>query len=156
MEERREWQKHIFGKAKTAGITNNADLHALVSAACGKDSLKEITKNDYFLIIKELDKRSSELYKPSKSKPQTKSVEGMSDGQCRMVWHLMYELRKFDREPAVATIGERLCGIIKRELKVDASPKKPFVWLTYKDGSTLIERLKKYIYNAEKRYLRGG
>ena len=157
MEERREWQRHIFGKAKEIGITDNEDLHALVSYACGKESLKEITKQDYLLIIKELEKRFSESYKRKKSSstPQTRAVSGMSEGQIKMVWHLMYELKNFDTKPVTATLGERLCGIIKRELKTDAQPKKPFVWLTYKNGSTLIERLKKYVYNAEKRYLRG-
>lgn len=157
MEERREWQRHIFGLARSAGITDNADIHALVSAACGKESLKEITKQDYYLIIRELDKRSSKPAPAKKPRPaaKTRSVEGMSAGQTKKVWQLMYELKKFDRKQVDASLGERLCGIIKRELKIDAQPKEPFIWLTYRNGSTLIERLKKYVENAEKRYLRG-
>ena len=112
MEERREWQKHIFGKAKEIGITDNEDLHALVSYACGKESLKEITKQDYLLIIKELEKRFSESYKRKKSSsaPQTRAVSGMSEGQIKMVWHLMYELKKFDTKPVTATLAQ-LIGI---------------------------------------------
>ena len=84
------------------------------------------------------------------------SVGGMSEGQIRKVWRLMYDLKGFDKEENTASVGERLCGIIKRELKIDAQSKEPFVWLTYQNGSTLIERLKKYVENAEKRSLRGG
>ena len=154
MEERRVWQKHIFGAARSAGITDREDLHALVSAACGKESLKEITKQDYLLIIKEITRRFSGHNKPRipQTLPKTKAVSGMSQGQIKKVWQLMYELRKFDRVPSQSTLG----GIIKREIKIDASAKEPFAWLSYKDGSVLIERLKKYVYNAEKRYLRGG
>lgn len=158
MEERREWQKHIFGAAKSAGIFDSDDLHALVSAVCGKDSLKDISKQDYNLIIKEIAKRSSGISKKKKSgsMAKTRAVSGMSQGQISKVWQLMYELKKFDRKDSGAALGERLCSIIKRELKIDAQPKEPFVWLSSQNGSILIERLKNYVYNAEKRYLRGG
>lgn len=157
MEERRKWQKRIFAQAKAAGITDRDDLHALVSSVCGRNSLKEITRQDYLLIIREIEKRSpcQNSQKKSGTSAKTRSQSGMSEGQIRLVWHLMYELKKFDRKASKATIGERLCGIIKREIKIDSQPGKPFLWLTYQDGITLIERLKKYVYNAEKRYLRG-
>lgn len=154
MDDLREWQRKIYGTAKAAGITDDEDLHALVSYACGKKSLKEITKQDYLLIIKEIKKRfpgEFKLRKPS----QVRTVGGMSEGQIRKVWRLMYQLRGFDKQENTAPIGERLCGIIKRELKIDAQSKEPFVWLTYQNGGTLIERLKKYVENAEKRNLRG-
>lgn len=157
MEERIRRQRHIFGAAKSAGITDSDVLHELISDICGKTSLRDITHDDYLLIIKELEKRSSQTVpRKQKSTPKTRQSQGMTQGQIAKVWQLMYELRKFDLQPSKATLGERLCGIIKRELKMDAQSKEPFVWLTYKDGSTLIERLKKYVYNAEKRYLRGG
>ena len=157
MEERREWQKKIFGMARSVGITDNDDLHALISCACGKSSLKEIDKQDYTLIIRELKKRSSASYKPKKSKAlsKTRAVSGMSEGQTKKVWQLMYGLKKYDHQESESTLGKRLCGIIKRELQTDALPEEPFVWLTYKNGITLIERLKRYVENAEKRYLRG-
>lgn len=156
MEERREWQKHIFGMAKSAGITDNEDLHALVSCACGKTSLKEITRQDYILIIAEIKSRFPMKRMPQKTQPKTRSTSGMTDGQIRKVWRLMYELKSFDKEANDSTLGKRLCGIIKRELKVDAEVNEPFAWLTYQNGSALIERLKKYVENAEKRCLRGG
>lgn len=157
MNELREWQKHIFGAAKSAGITDSGDLHELVYNVCGKESLKEITKHDYLIVIKELEMRSSGRQKSRKtsSPAKTRAVGGMSQGQIALVWRLMYELRNYDREPSTVSLGERLCGIIKRELKIDAQPKEPFVWLSYKDGSVLIERIKNYVYSAAKRHLRG-
>ena len=153
------WQKHIFALAKEAGISDTKMLHELVGDICGKNSLKDITRQDYRQIIRELQKRSSGQSAGRKPKPkpsQVRTVGGMSEGQIRKVWRLMYQLRGFDKQENTAPIGERLCGIIKRELKIDAQSKEPFVWLTYQNGSTLIERLKKYVENAEKRSLRGG
>ncbi len=37
----------------------------------------------------------------------------------------MYELEKYDDQPSSASLGERLAGIIKRELHIDASAKDP-------------------------------
>lgn len=152
------WQKHIFALAKEAGISDTKMLHELVGDICGKNSLKDITRQDYRQIIRELQKRSSGQSagrKPKPKPPQVRAVGGMSEGQIRKVWRLMYQLKGFDKQENTAPIGERLCGIIKRELKIDARSKEPFVWLTYQNGSTLIERLKKYVENAEKRNLRG-
>ena len=152
------WQKHIFALAKEAGISDTKMLHELVGDICGKNSLKDITRQDYRQIIRELQKRSSGQSAGRKPKPkpsQVRTVGGMSEGQIRKVWRLMYDLKGFDKEENTASVGERLCGIIKRELKIDAQSKEPFVWLTYQNGSTLIERLKKYVENAEKRNLRG-
>ena len=59
----------------------------------------------------------------------------------------MYELEKVS--PSSAKIGERLKGIIKKQLKIDVDVKKPFVWLTYKQGNQLIEILKKYVENVK-------
>lgn len=58
---------------------------------------------------------------------------------------MMYELQKRDTAPSAASLGERLCGIIKKELQVDAVPAQPFAWLTFQDGNKLIEVLKKYV-----------
>lgn len=155
MDDIRQWQRHIFGLARKAGMTGeegNRDLHALVSNLCGKESLTEISRSDYFQIVKELEKRKLNP-KPNK-KHESRCTQGMTQGQIRKVWYLMYELKKYDIKSFSATLGERLCGIIKREIGIDAVPEKPFVWINYQDGSKLIERLKKYVYNAEKRYLK--
>lgn len=78
----------------------------------------------------------------------------MSDGQRRKVWRLMYQLEELDDKPSSAKLGDRLCGIIKKELHIDCTSKQPFRWLTYQQGSKLIEKLKKYVENAQRR--KGG
>jgi hypothetical protein len=79
----------------------------------------------------------------------------MTEGQQRKVWSLMYELKRFDTQPSVATLGERLCGIIKRQFNIDAMAQKPFQFLRREDGNKLIEILKSYCGNAETRHIRG-
>ena len=63
----------------------------------------------------------------------------------------MYELEKYDDQPSSASLGERLAGIIKRELHIDASAKDPLRWLSYPQASKLIESIKRYIATAESR-----
>ena len=53
-------------------------------------------------------------------------------------------------------IGKRLCGVIKKELHIDAVPDKPFLWLGFDEGSKLIEVLKAYVKSAEHKAMKGG
>ena len=62
----------------------------------------------------------------------------------------MYNLADYDAKRSKATLGERLCGIIKRELHVDASPKQPLQWLSYQQTGRLIEILKGYVATAQR------
>ena len=75
----------------------------------------------------------------------------MSDGQQRKVWRLMYQLEKLDEKPSAARLGDRLCGIIRKEIHIDCIARQPFRWLTYQQGVKLIEILKKYVANAQRR-----
>ena len=147
--------KKLFALAKKAGMSGkqgNEDLHALAAVVCGKESLKELTDSDYAALIQELRNRSgtSGTYK-SKCRGNTK---GMTEGQERKIWRLMYELEGLS--PSSARLGERLCGIIKKELKTDASPQKPLIWLGFDEASKLIEVLKRYVGSAERKAMRGG
>lgn len=47
-------------------------------------------------------------------KREDKCIGKMSDGQTRKVWQLMYSLEKLDKKPSSAKLGDRLCGIIKK------------------------------------------
>ena len=135
-----------------SGKQGNEDLHALVNSVCGKDSLKELTNSDYAAVVKELQSRAgtSSTYK-TKSKGNSK---GMTEGQERKIWRLMYELQELS--PSSAALGERLCGIIKKEFKIDATSKNPLVWFSYSDASKMIEILKRYVSSAEKKIAKGG
>ena len=144
----------MFALAKEAGMSGeqgNEDLHALVADICGKDSLKELTNSDYAAVIKELQNRvgTSNTYQGK----CTGNAKGMTKGQEGKIWHLMYELQELS--PSSAKLGERLCGIIKKEFKIDATSEKPLVWFSFNDASKMIEILKRYVSSAEKK-AKGG
>ncbi|MGP1569027.1 MAG: phage protein GemA/Gp16 family protein [Peptoanaerobacter stomatis] len=143
----------------------NDNFHSIVYSVTAKNSVSELTGAEFYKVRDRLlkiqnyakdnlksDKDNKANGKDSKYKKKIKkeevnSLEGMSEGQCKKVWYLMYELQKVS--PSSATIGKRLKGIIKKQLKIDVDVKKPFVWLTYKDGNKLIEILKKYVSNVK-------
>lgn len=133
-------------------------LHELVYGTTEKSSVRELTEQDYKKVVKELAERlklqnlEEPPRKPYKKQKFEDSGRGkMSDGQRRKVWRLMYQLEELDDKPSSAKLGDRLCGIIKKELHIDCTSKQPFRWITYQQGSNLIEKLKKYVANAQRR-----
>lgn len=146
----------MFALAKEAGMSDeqrNEDLHALVNSICGKESLKELNDSEYAAVVKELQKRAS-TSGTYKSKC-TGNFKGMTEGQERKIWRLMYELKALDKEPYPVSLEKRLCGIIKKELKADASPESPLRWLDFYESARLIEILKRYVGSAERKAMRG-
>ncbi len=149
-------RRKIFAIGSALGIVErgNAEdsLHDLVSSITGKDSLKTLTYAEAQAVIRDLEKRQGDAPPPRrKPKAHTERPGGATEGQQRKVWALMFDLRDCDRVPSTASLPERLCGIIKKELKVDTVPAQPFVWLDFQDCSRLIEVLKKYVANAKKK-----
>ena len=153
--------QRIYAMAARLGVMESGNkndmLHTIVYRLTQKESIRTLDENEYRTVVAELAERLklqslTEPPKPYKKKRYEKSGRGkMSDGQKRKVWQLMYQLEKYDTEPTTAKLGDRLCGIIKKELHIDAIPRKPFTWLTYQQGVKLIEILKKYIANAQRR-----
>jgi hypothetical protein len=135
----------------------NDMLHTLVYNHTKKTSIRELTEQEYKAVVKDLAQQLNiqHLEEPvhpyKKQKREQSGVGMMSDGQQRKVWQLMYELKQYDKEPSAAPLGERLCGIIRKELHIDVTTKQPFRWLTFKQGAILIEKLKKYVANAQRR-----
>ena len=133
--------RKIYAIGNALGIVERGneddDLHALVSALTGKDSVK---------------RQGAAPLPRHKPKTHPERPGGATDGQQRKVWALMYQLAKADKEPSTASLGERLCGIIRKELKVDSTPQQPFIWLDFRACNKLIEVLKGYVNNAK----RGG
>lgn len=143
---------------------NHSDdmLHNLVYNLTGKDSIKNLSSDEYKTVAAELAVRLKiEQLAPTappkqpRKKQHKSTAKGMSEGQQRKVWSLMYQLAKYDTEPVPATKGERLCGIIKKELHIDCTATKPFEWLGFEEGNKLIEKLKIYVRSAERKALRG-
>lgn len=154
--------QRIYAMGTKLGLVENGNkndlLHELVYGITERDSIKDLTEQEYKKVIKELAERlklqnlEDPPRRPFKAQKYDESGRGkMSDGQQRKVWQLMYQLEELDNKPSSAKLGDRLCGIIKKELHVDAISKQPFRWLTYQQGITLIEKLKKYVANAQRR-----
>lgn len=129
-------------------------LHNLVFRLTGQKHISCLTEAEYKTVISDLytQLKINSYEEPPHPNPQYEAVPGMmSVGQQKMVWKLMYQLKELDFGNQYATLGNRLCGIIKKELHTDATAKQPFRWLTYAQGSKLIESLKKYINSAQRR-----
>lgn len=131
------------------------DFHNIVYSITNKNSVSSLTGAEYYKVRDRLlkiqndskDNKNTTEYKKKAKKEEVNGLEGMTQGQCKKVWYLMYELEKIS--PSPAKIGERLKGIIKKQLKIDVDVKKPFIWLNYKQGNQLIEILKKYVENVK-------
>ena len=147
------WQiKKIYAIANAMGLVNPRDapdeLHLLVQAITGRESVKTLGYNEANKVIAELERLQGN---PSKPKTHAEIPGGPTVGQQRKVWALMYQLKQLDRELVDTPLGERLCGVIRKELRVDAAPEKPFVWLTQQSTNKLIEVLKAYIRNSQRK-----
>ena len=153
--------RKIYAIGRSLGIVehgkNNDNLHSLVTALTGKESVKALTYPEAQAVIADLQKRQGTAPQPRhRSKPHPERPGGATDGQQRKVWALMYQLAKADKEPSAASLEKRLCGIIRKELKMDSTPQEPLTWLDFRTCSRLIEVLKKYVANARKKAIGGG
>lgn len=149
----------IYAVGKRLGIVNDGSrddrLHDLVRGMTGRDGVTQLSRDEASLVLAELRVREQGM--PA-SKPKTRkeappdSPAGMTGGQQRKVWALLYELEKLDPSPAPK--GARLCGVIQKVLGISAEPSAPFRWLDFQMGRKLIETLKGYISNEKRQILR--
>ena len=146
------WQiKSIYAMGGSLGLTERGrpddNLHQMVESMTGKEHVRDLSFAEAQEIIGVLKERMRGIKKPVPTRPPG----GATEGQQRKVWHLMYNLADYDTKRSKATLGERLCGIIKRELHVDANPKQPLQWLSYQPTGRLIEILKGYVSTVAQR-----
>lgn len=148
----------IYAMAARAGVLESGNkndmLHTIVYRLTAKESIRSLDENEYKAVVSELAQmlKLQNLEPPQSPRKYADSGRGkMSDGQRRKVWQLMYQLEKYVAKQSTAKLGDRLCGIIKKELRIDCTTKQPFRWLTYQQGVTLIEKLKKYVESAQRR-----
>lgn len=132
------------------GSDKDDALHDLVSGMTGKTSVRELSYADACRVIGELEARQGTPPPRKGGRPLRKTAPGrVSDGQQRKIWALMYQLA--EASPSTAQLGDRLCAIIKKSLGVEAFPSAPFAWVDYKGANKVIEALKGYVANAQKR-----
>lgn len=154
---------HVLGASLGMVERGNRDddLHQLIAGITGKVSTTELTKTEAEQVLAELMNRMRLMAPtqkaPAAAKPRRyqETPGGMTEGQQRKAWRLMYELQDLDVAPSTAALGERLSEIIKKELGVDATPKDPFCWLDHTQGSKLLNVLNKYVANTARKRMRG-
>lgn len=162
-----KWQtKSIYALAGSLGMVEHGShedsLHDLCEDVSGVRSVTELTKAQADMLLMQLrermrmrmQNRTAPLTRkrPARKKPETPG--GVTSAQQNKAWALMYELAKYDVKKTDASIGMRLCGIIKRQFGMDAAPAQPFRFLSYQQGHELIEILKQYVDTAALRACR--
>ncbi len=129
-------------------------LHALVGSVAGKDSVRALSHREAGEVIARLEALQGRP-SPRPKTPEKRACQsrpgGVTPGQQKKVWALMYELKAHDGTPNSVSLGDRLCAVIKKELKLDAAARDPFAWLSYQQGNRLIEMLKRYAASAKKK-----
>ena len=73
----------------------------------------------------------------------------MTAAQQGLAWRLVYRLDEL--EPTAASVPERIIGAIEKILGITASKSDPFRWISFEEGSRLIEQLKRYVRSSERR-----
>lgn len=151
--------RKIYAIGNALGITSSGsgedELHTLVGGVTGKDSIKSLTYQEACAVIARLEELQGKTASPKPGNRKTKEHEsrpgGVTSGQQKKIWALMYELKKYDEVPNDVQLGDRLCAVIKKELGADAIAKNPFAWISFEQGNNLIEILKGYVKSAGKR-----
>jgi len=153
----KEQVRRIYALGAAAGVLKagdkDDDLHAIVFRVTGKTSIKDLTSNEFSEVEHELlpllqgKNRCPQLPPPGKYD----AAGRMTRAQQRLAWRYIYRLRDLDTSRSTATAGERMVGVIKKELGVDAYVTDPFRWLSPGQGGMLIEKLKQYVASAERR-----
>ncbi|MCM1212929.1 MAG: regulatory protein GemA [Lachnospiraceae bacterium] len=151
--------RKIYAMGHALGIVDPGSgedgLHVLVGGVAGKDSVKNLTYAEAAAVIARLEGLQGKAAPPAPSRRKPGEHPGRSggvtSGQQKKIWALMYELKKYDAEPNSAALGDRLCGIIRKETGMDAVARDPFAWMSSTQGNRLIEILKNYVASAGKK-----
>ena len=154
-------RKSIFGMCKSLGMSED-DRRALVYSVTGKESTKELTNSQTEAVIGELRKRCGSVHAPPEKrnpKAYKPTVAGMmTTEQQSLAWRYMSRLRELDEKPVLHedgkpfTVGERMAGAINKICGNTAKPgENIFRWVSFEDGAKLIEGLKRYVNNAERK-----
>ena len=156
---KKEQIKSIYALGASLGIVGRDkkedELHILVAGVTGKDKISDLTEAEGKKVVSELmlRMRLSNHTAPPKRKAKTHETKpnSISERQQKMIWALMYQLRDCDIESKGMSLGERLAGIIRKHLHIDATAQRPFAWLAVGDAQRLINIIEAYIQNEKKK-----
>ena len=119
------------------------ELHQLIAGLTGKTGVTALTPAEAQTVLAELRRRSGTTTAHKRHPRKYEELPGgLSAGQQKMVWYLMFRLEQFDPAPAGVQLRDRLCGLIAKQFGVTAFPSSPFRWLSAAQGNALIEGLK--------------
>ncbi len=131
----------------------NEELHNMIAGLTGKASVKEMSLNDFAIVINALEKHCKSLgVSPRAKTKKKKNVPASSKSKQALIgkaWRLMYLIIACDENPDKSTAGVRMCAVIKKVAKIDASAKDPFNWLNMSQISKVVEALKAVLSKAE-------
>ncbi len=139
--------KILYSTASSAGFVDNSNhyedvFHQIVYGLTGKQSVKELTHQEYVKVKIRLEELT------------TDTPNGMiTIKQKRKVYAMMKELSKLS--PSEKSNDERLCGIIRKNLKITSFPAEPLRWVRKKEVIKLIQILGYYIDNEKKKTKKG-
>lgn len=146
-------KQKIYGMASALGMVERDSkedaLHQLVYGITGKSSVRELTQKEQNAVIAELRKRLRAEHPNSQKEPQRSRPNKMTPHQKSKAWALLYELAAY--APSDASMGERMAGVVQKELHITSSAADPLRWASFSDGSKLIEQLKRYVQHAKEK-----
>lgn len=147
----------IGAKLGIVGQGHEDDLHALAASLTGKESISALSAEEGRLVEQELARRAASLAPQGKARKRARKYEelpgGMTARQQKYAWFLMSEVERFDPAPDGVALRYRMCGLVEKQFKVTAFPEQPFRFLTWQQGSDLIEALKSMATRKELEYL---
>lgn len=127
--------KVLYATASRLGLVgrdHDDDLHLIIYNMFKKESVKDLTENQYKKVLRYLDNLTNN------------TENGMiTNKQKQYVNTLMQKLAKVS--PSKVPINERLAGIVHKHLNMTAIPQDPLIWVTKKQAQKLIVVLKNYI-----------
>lgn len=150
--------KSIYALASSLGIKGDGhddNLHLLVHAITGKESIKSLEDSEAKQVRNELMRqmKGTDELKKSRTKKKTFDIPPgkMTKGQQDKAWWLIYKLCELDPSDAEPSI--RMQGAAKKILdrQLNMNNQNPFRMISVAEGSRFIDVLKKYVESAEKK-----
>lgn len=127
--------RKLYAVASVHGLVgrdHDDDLHLIIYNMFKKESVKDLTENQYKKVLKYLDNLTNN------------TENGMiTNKQKQYVNTLMQKLAKVS--PSKTSNNERLAGIVHKHLNMTAIPQEPLIWVTKRQAQKLIIVLKDYI-----------